>query len=123
MLLRIDYGKVRVVLTGDLNRESQMALLDDYKGRESEFACDVCKACHHGSDDISYKFLQTINAGATVISSGDNENYDHPRPSIIGASATTGYLELDAKKDTLITPLVYSTELARSISLGSSTKN
>ncbi len=122
LLLRIDYGKVRVLLTGDLNRASQHALLEDYKGKESEFACDVCKACHHGSDDISYKFLQTINAGATVISSGDNENYDHPRPSIIGASATTGYLELDAKKDTLITPLVYSTELARSIALGSLTK-
>jgi beta-lactamase superfamily II metal-dependent hydrolase len=121
LLLRVDFGKVRILLTGDLNKLSQKALLDDYNGNESEFACDVCKACHHGSDDISYEFLQAINAGATIISSGDNENYDHPRPSVIAASATTGYLQFDSKQD-LVTPLVYSTELARSIKLGSLTK-
>lgn len=122
LLLRLDFGKVRILLTGDLNQASQKTLLEDYKGEENEFACDVCKACHHGSDDISYKFLQAINAGATIISSGDNENYDHPRPSVVAASATTGYFQLDTKKDNLITPLVYSTELARSIALGSLTK-
>ena len=78
--------------------------------------CDVAKACHHGSDDVSYQFLQAMQPAATVISSGDNEGFDHPRPSIIAASATTGHLQLG--DDNLVTPLVYSTELARSIDLG-----
>jgi hypothetical protein len=63
-----------------------------------------------------------MRPAATIISSGDNEGHDHPRPSIIAASATTGYIQLDADDDDLITPLVYSTELARSIDLGFPTK-
>ncbi len=71
LLLRIDFGKVRILLTGDLNKLSQQALLDDYKNNETEFACDICKACHHGSDDILYKFPEAINADHHY-SSGDN---------------------------------------------------
>ncbi len=118
LLLRVDYGRTRVLLTGDLNKASQRALLEDYAGNRLAFMCDVAKSCHHGSDDVSYKFLQAMAPAATIISSGDNEGYDHPRPSIIAASATTGYLQLDEDDDDLLTPLVYSTELARSVDLG-----
>jgi beta-lactamase superfamily II metal-dependent hydrolase len=118
LLLRVDYGRTRVLLTGDLNKESQHALLEDYAGQRVEFLCDVAKACHHGSEDVSYKFLQSMYPAATIISSGDNEGHDHPRPSIIAASATSGYLQLDDDDDDLLTPLVYSTELGRSIDLG-----
>jgi beta-lactamase superfamily II metal-dependent hydrolase len=116
LLLRVDYGRMRVLLTGDLNKASQHALLEDYAGQRTVFLCDVAKACHHGSEDVSYQFLQSMQPAATVISSGDNEGHDHPRPSIVAASATTGHLQLD--NDDLLTPLVYSTELARSIDLG-----
>jgi hypothetical protein len=118
LLLRIDYGRTRILLTGDLNKASQRTLLDDYTSQRLEFQCDVAKACHHGSEDVSYKFLQAMNPAATIISSGDNEGHDHPRPSIISASATTGYMQLSADDDDILTPLVYSTELARSIDLG-----
>ena len=120
LLLRVDYGRTRVLLTGDLNKASQHALLEDYAGQRTQFLCDVAKACHHGSEDVSYQFLQAMQPAATVISSGDNEGHDHPRPSIIAASASTGHLQLD--DDDLLTPLVYSTELARSIDLGNPEK-
>jgi beta-lactamase superfamily II metal-dependent hydrolase len=116
LLLRLDYKRARILLTGDLNTGSQRALLDDYTGQRIEFQCDVTKACHHGSDDVSYEFLSALRPAATVISSGDNEGHDHPRPAIVAASATTGYLEIAA--DRIVTPLVYSTELARSLNLG-----
>lgn len=116
LLLRVDYGRSRVMLTGDLNKASQEKLLEDYTGERLEFECDVAKGCHHGSDDISYEFLQAMRPAATVISSGDNEGHDHPRPSVIAASATTGFLEL--KDGDLVTPLVYCTELGRSVDLG-----
>lgn len=76
----------------------------------------MAKACHHGSDDVSYEFLSAMRPAVTVISSGDNEGHDHPRPEIVAASATAGYLEIAADK--ILTPLVYSTELARSVNLG-----
>lgn len=116
LLLRVDFGRTRIMLTGDLNKASQKALLDDYAGERIEFECDVAKGCHHGSDDISYEFLQAMRPAATVISSGDSEGHDHPRPSVIAASATTGFLEI--KDGDLVTPLVYCTELGRSVDLG-----
>ncbi len=120
ILLRLDFGRSRILLTGDLNMKSQRQLLDDYMGNRIELQCDVAKACHHGSDDVSYEFLAAVRPAATIISSGDNEGHDHPRPAIVAASATTGYLEIS--NDKLITPLVYSTEIARSSNLGKPSK-
>lgn len=120
LLLRLDYGRSRILLTGDLNTKSQQALLNDYTGDRLEFLCDVAKGCHHGSDDVSYEFLSAMQPAVTIISSGDAEGHDHPRPSIVAASATTGYLSID--QDTLISPLVYSTEISRSINLGKPVK-
>lgn len=116
ILLRVDYGHVRVLLTGDLNKLAQHVLLADYEGDRLQFKCDIAKACHHGSDDVSFAFLQAMEAGCTVISSGDGEGHDHPRPRIVAASGQTGFLTVES--DEIVTPLVYSTELARSISVG-----
>jgi beta-lactamase superfamily II metal-dependent hydrolase len=112
ILLRVDYGKTRILLTGDLNAQSQKHILNHYTGNLKELACDVVKACHHGSDDCSYEFLSTLSASATIISSGDNEGHNHPRPKILAASALTGHLQI--KDDNIVTPLIYSTEISRS---------
>jgi len=112
VLLRVDYGRSRTLLTGDLNRQSQRLLLESYTGRRSEFAADVAKACHHGSEDVSIEFLKAIEPSVTVISSGDAEGYGHPRPQIVAASGITGHPQIVG--DELVTPLVYSTEIARS---------
>ena len=120
IMLRVDYGRTRTILTGDLNKQSQAALVKDYAGETQEFECDVAKSCHHGSADVSYDFLQRLRPAVTVISSGDNEGHDHPRPNIVAASATTGFFQQN--NDDLITPLIFSTELARSVSFGRPTK-
>ncbi|RXR27593.1 ComEC/Rec2 family competence protein [Sphingobium fluviale] len=116
VLLRIDYKKSRILLTGDLNQKAHHALLELHQGEEEEFACDVGKCCHHGSEDVSMEFLGHMKAACTVISSGDHEGHDHPRPRIVAASGLTGYRTI--KEDKIVTPLVYSTELARSVEIG-----
>lgn len=118
LVLRLDYENCRVLLTGDLNLESHEELLNRYGVNTSRFKCDVGKACHHGSDKVSYRFLKAMNATATIISSGDNESHAHPRPSALAASAVTGYKTLSADGHTLKTPLLYCTEIARSEALG-----
>lgn len=117
--LRLDYGKARILLTGDLNTKSQR-LMASYLST-SEFACDVAKGCHHGSEDVDMDFIRAMRARATVISSGDNEDYAHPRPAILGASARYGREAVAGNGDTL-PPLIYSTELARSVKLAMAAK-
>lgn len=115
LLLSLRFGACRILLTGDLNRLSQEALLTDYAGSRDEFLCDVGKACHHGSQDVSFTFLKAMSPAVTIFSSGDNEGYDHPRPAIVAASAISGYLEV--QDDALVSPLIYSTEVARSVKI------
>ncbi|HUF52910.1 MAG TPA: hypothetical protein VMR52_03940 [Dehalococcoidia bacterium] len=120
ILLRVDYGRSRVLLTGDLNTKSQHSLLSDHEGHLQELECDVAKACHHGSEDVSYRFLQATHPAVTVISSGDSESHNHPRPGAIAASALTGFV--DVRDDHIHSPLIYSTEMARSVSVGKPTR-
>jgi beta-lactamase superfamily II metal-dependent hydrolase len=117
VVLRLEYDRARVLLTGDLNEQSQKLLLS-YEPEE-DFAVDVAKACHHGSEDIDLAFLKALRARATVISSGDNEGFAHPRPMMMGAAGRYGREGVDAtaKRETVVPPLIYSTELARSVKL------
>jgi hypothetical protein len=118
IVLRLDYGHARILLTGDLNKASMQALREAFGEHMREYGCDVAKACHHGSEDVSYAFLLDMQPAATVISSGDVEGHAHPRSAIVAASGLTGHVEVDATSDELVTPLVYSTEIERSIRLG-----
>lgn len=120
LLLKLEFGACRILLTGDLNIASQESLLADYAGERDEFLCDVGKACHHGSQDVSFAFLKAMSPAVTVFSSGDNEGHDHPRPAIVAASAISGYLEMDG--DALVSPLIYSTEIARSVKIDRATR-
>lgn len=114
--LRLDYKKVKIMLTGDLNAASQRRIMQFYTDDAKVLACDITKACHHGSDDCSVEFLSHLSAGATIISSGDAEGHCHPRPAIVAASALTGHKLV--QNDAIVTPLIYSTEISRSYKLG-----
>ncbi len=122
VVLRIDYGDVRMLMTGDLNFNSQALLLHHIPA--VEFKCHVAKACHHGSEDVSTTFLQAMAPMATLFSSGDNETHAHPRAKVLGMAgaytpaAMTGkkkFLDLEERK--YVAPLIYSTELSRSVQL------
>ncbi len=123
VVLRIDYEAFRLLMTGDLNFKAHAVLLKNLP--PAEFACHVAKACHHGAEDIAASFLQAMNPLATLFSSGDNESYAHPRAKALALSAAFGrrmtsgrknrFLQLE--EDQFEAPLVYSTELSRSVEL------
>ncbi|MET2986490.1 ComEC/Rec2 family competence protein [Aureibaculum conchae] len=114
IVLSLKYKQFKLLLTGDLNKPSQ-DLLSQYHDKK-EFASDVAKACHHGSEKVSYKFLEHVNAAATIISSGDNESHAHPTPNLMAMAAITGFKTTYG--DSLKTPLIYATEIARSMRIG-----
>lgn len=107
VIFRLEYGNLKVLLGGDLNEEYGKIIMDFYKAANAtkELEVDVAKACHHGSTHFDYDFLKSLNPLATVISSGDDEPFCHPRPDTLGAIGKCSY----GNK-----PLIYSTELARS---------
>lgn len=110
LVLRFQYGQNSCLLTGDLNEESQHHLMHNLSDAKlSRLGVDVAKSCHHGSSDYLTSFNKLVGAPATVISSGDNENYAHPRADAIGSVAKTSRSDF---------PLIFSTELARSIKSG-----
>ena len=106
LVLRISFGDRTFLFGGDLNAHSERYLLEKY-GNTNPFLSDVAKSCHHGSSDFTEEFMQQVNPFATVISSGDNDSYSHPRADAIGCAGKYGRG---------IRPLVFSTELARSFS-------
>lgn len=117
--LRLDYGDRRILLTGDLNDRSHELIIDSYdsvEAFESDWRVDVAKACHHGSHHVDRRFLRGVGALSTVFSSGDANSYDHPRAWVLGAAAVYGRV-IEAGDQRLKAPLVYSTEIARSIAL------
>lgn len=107
IILKLLYGEARILLGGDVNTEFGEIIHKYYKdkGELDELVVDAAKACHHGSNHFHYEFVEAINSSATVISSGDDESYSHPRPDTIGALGKCGYGDK---------PLIFSTELARS---------
>ncbi len=111
LVLKLTFGTRTFLFGGDLNTKSETYLMQKY-GVLNPFETDVAKSCHHGSSDFTEKFMQLINPYATVISSGDNESFSHPRADAIGCA---GRYARGPR------PLVYSTELARSVDLRSRT--
>lgn len=107
VLLKLVYGRCRILLGGDINEEFGKLIIEHLEATDSvsDLEVDAAKACHHGSNHFHYGFLQAINSAATVISSGDDESYCHPRPDTLGALGKCGYGDK---------PLIFSTEIARS---------
>lgn len=103
IVLKLKYINRQIMMGGDLNTEAEDHLL--YHWGCQEFEVDVAKACHHGSSEFTVDFLRAVNPYATVISSGDNETYSHPKPDALGSAG---------RYSKGIRPAVFSTELARS---------
>ena len=95
LVVRIDYGNVAFLFTGDIEKDAEQRLLEDSKVEDSEvdLKADVIKISHHGSDSSSSRaFLQKVNPTYAVISCGESNKFGHP-------SATTlkSLLEMDIK--------------------------
>lgn len=104
-----DLGKLKIKLAKAKTEEEKNAIrqkIDQLiETCRKTLGCDVAKSCHHGSHDITNELLKAFNPIATVISSGDEESFCHPRPETLGAIGK--YSRGDR-------PLIYSTELSRS---------
>ncbi|MBT5856279.1 DNA internalization-related competence protein ComEC/Rec2 [bacterium] len=81
IIVRLDYGKCSVLLTGDLEEEGELELLrywPDYLDVE------VLKVGHHGSKSSTTEpFLDRVSPKIGIVSAGRRNRYNHPHPSVI----------------------------------------
>lgn len=124
VVLLVVYDKVKLLLAGDLNEDSEQYLLRHYAGATGNpdtpeeldalalqcrpvFGADIYKFPHHGSNDFCRSFMKSVDPIVTIVSSGDEESYCHPRAETLGAIGKLSRSDW---------PMIFSTELARSSS-------
>jgi competence protein ComEC len=80
LVLRIDYGSTSFLLTGDMERDAENALV----ASGADLDVDVLQVGHHGSEtSSSYIFLNAVLPEIGVISVGEGNSYGHPHEAAL----------------------------------------
>lgn len=80
IVLRLVYGRARLLLTGDAEWEAEASLL----AARCDLSADLIKIGHHGSRGSSTTaFLKRVAPTLAVISCGRGNTYRHPHPEVL----------------------------------------
>ena len=80
VVLRLVYGDISVLFTGDMRGEAERALLASGALVDS----DALKVAHHGSaTGTTREFLRAVSPAAAVISVGAENRFGHPAPDVV----------------------------------------
>jgi len=88
VVIRLVYGGVRLLLTGDIEREAEEMLV---RVAEEQLAAEVLKVPHHGSRTSSSQlFLDAVGAEVSVICVGADNDYGHPSDDVLTRLESAG---------------------------------
>lgn len=80
IVLRIIYENRKILLTGDIEKESENELLQNPQMLQS----DVIKVAHHGSRTSSTQnFINAVRANIAIIPVGKNSPFGHPHEEVL----------------------------------------
>jgi competence protein ComEC len=80
VVIRIVYGNRAFLLTGDIEREAESALVDG----GGTLRADLIKVPHHGSRTSSTaEFVDSVKPEYAVISVGRHSRFGHPHPEVV----------------------------------------
>jgi competence protein ComEC len=87
VVLRVQSGDQAALLTGDLERSGEAALL----GSGAAVAAQLLKVPHHGSRQSSTEaFLRAVGPTAALLSVGHRNPFRHPHPEIVARYQAAG---------------------------------
>lgn len=85
-VLRVEYGRVSMLLVGDAEQPEEQWLLDHVA--PAWLRADVLKVGHHGSrTSSSAPFLDAVQPRLALVSVGRGNSYGHPSPSVLAEFA------------------------------------
>lgn len=88
VVVRLDYGQVGVLFTGDAETETEHRLLA--LGAE-ELQATILKVAHHGSKHATgADLLGAVNPRVALISCAQDNNYGHPAPATLSRLKAAG---------------------------------
>jgi competence protein ComEC len=80
LVLRLSYGEVDFLLTGDIEEAGERALVASGVDLRSE----VLKVAHHGSQtSTSAAFVRAVGPSVAVVSAGEGNRFGHPAPAVL----------------------------------------
>jgi len=81
IVIKLSYGDVSFLLTGDAGHKVENELMNQYSYQELQ--ANFLKASHHGSNTgTSRDFLSAVAAGGVILSYGENP-YGHPSEEVL----------------------------------------
>ncbi|MGH3362633.1 MAG: ComEC/Rec2 family competence protein, partial [Nocardioides sp.] len=86
VVLLAEVRGVRILLSGDIEPEAQLALARAWPG----LRVDVLKVPHHGSRFQDLDFLLGLGARLALVSAGADNDYGHPAPETLAPLADSG---------------------------------
>jgi competence protein ComEC len=110
LVLRVTYGRVRMLLTGDAERAEEGWLLSHYG---NALRADVLKVAHHGSSTSSTAdFLDAVRPRIALVSVGAGNVYGHPSNEVLRMLDARGAHVLRTDDDGTIVVSTDGTEMA-----------
>jgi competence protein ComEC len=80
LVLRLQYGAVRLLLTGDIEQSTERWLL----AQGADMRADILKVPHHGSKtSTSLAFVQQVQPQVGIISTGAGNPFGHPHQQVL----------------------------------------
>jgi competence protein ComEC len=102
LVLRLQFGAVTYLLTGDIERPVERELLS----RQDALHADFLKVGHHGSKtSTTREFLGVVAPRVAVISAGPENPYGHPSQSVLDEFLGSGTRLLRTDRDGATTVL------------------
>ena len=97
VVFRIDYGQVRILMTGDAEGETEARLL---RRDRSALRAQVLKVAHHGSRFATHgPFIRAVSPTLAIISAGVNNAYRHPAKKTLSRLAAQGVAVATTARD------------------------
>ena len=100
VVLRVTYGEVSFLLTGDIEAASE----EDLMAGDATLQATVLKVAHHGSDSSSTEgFVDAVAPALAVISVGADNRFGHPRAAVVERlrAATGGQVLLTSERGSI----------------------